>query len=92
MTAMLHVDTSPYSHCNEDQATVYAYIHIPYMSTLKLYLKFNRSPQQILWDTIPYTVKLLSGKTFAVRIQNCHLQENFHASMLVDLHCQSTRP
>ena len=39
-----------------------------------------------------YTAKLLSGKTFMVRVQNCHLRENFCGSMLVDLHCQSTRP
>ena len=37
-------------------------------------------------------VKLLSGKTFAVRAQNFHLRENFHGSMFVDLHYQSTRP
>ena len=48
-----------------------------------------------LWPYITkltYTAKLLSGKTFAVRVQNLHLRENFHGSMLVDLYCQSTRP
>ena len=41
---------------------------------------------------VPYTVKLSSGKTFKVRVQNFHSWENLHASMLVDLHCQLTRP
>ena len=41
---------------------------------------------------IPYAAKLLSGNTFAVRVQNFHLRENFRGSMLVDLHWQSTRP
>ena len=42
--------------------------------------------------SILYTAKLSSGKTFAVRVQNCYSQKNIHASMPVDLHCQSTRP
>jgi len=33
--------------------------------------------------SILHTVKLSSGKTFAVRVQNGHLQENFHSCMLV---------
>ena len=41
---------------------------------------------------IPYTAKLSSGKTFTVRVQNFHSRENFRASILVDLHCQSTMP
>ena len=41
---------------------------------------------------LPYTAKLSSRKTFVVRVQNFHLQENFYGSMLVDLHWQSTRP
>ena len=41
---------------------------------------------------VPYTAKLLSAKTFAVRVQNFHSWENFHGSMLVDLQCQSIRP
>ena len=56
----------------------------------------------MMWDFIfqwchdvhftQYTAKLSSGKTLAVRVQNCHSLENFCGSMLVDLHCQSTRP
>ena len=45
-----------------------------------------------LWIQIPYTAKLSSEKTFAVRVQNFHSRGNFHDSMFVDLHCQLTRP
>ena len=41
---------------------------------------------------VRYTAKLSSEKTFTVKVQNFHSWENFHGSMLVDLHCQSTRP
>ena len=41
---------------------------------------------------IPYMEKHLRGKTFAFRVENGYLLENFHGSMLLDLYSQSTRP
>ena len=36
--------------------------------------------------------KTFEGKTFTFRVENGCSLEKFYSSMLVDLHCQSTRP
>ena len=41
---------------------------------------------------IPYVPKHLRGKPFVFRMENCYLLESFCVSMLVDIHCQLTRP
>ena len=75
-------------YCNILQYAIYRYslLAISYCIAVVVNIAIYR------YIGIPYMAKLSSGKTFTVRAQNFYSQENFHGSMLVDLHYQSTRP
>ena len=46
----------------------------------------------VVISSLLYMAKHLRGNTFAFKVENGYLLENYYNSMPVDLYCQSARP